>query len=147
MTLIDMNFLQHYLRESSTAGIAALSPVFIPFSSMVRRINWRNIRPSRSSSSNRSARSNTSASSNVTQLHYWHNQHSLVPPLPELQPVPLSCMPTLHCDDEQHAGPSLRMPKLHASVWQNVVIDKPLNCHAGIVFWRTVVIDKPSNCR
>ena len=147
MTLIDMNFLQHYLRESSTARIASLSLVFIPFSSMVRQFSWSNLRHSRSSSSNRSARSNTSASSNVTQLHDWHHQHSLVPPLPELQPVPLSGMPTFHCYDEQHAAPSLRMPKLHASGWQNVVIDKPLNCHAGIVFWRTVVIGKPSNCR
>ena len=141
-----INYCSNVLYYCSSAALSPRIEHSWHTSIMGRRISVFH-RHSRSSSSNRSARSSTSATSNLTQLQYWHNQHSLVSPLPDLQPVPLSIMPTMHCDDEQHAGPSLRMPKLHASVWQNVVIDKPLNCHGCTFFWRTVVIDKPSNCR
>ena len=73
--------------------------------------------------------------------------HSCIAPLQDRKPEPYPPVPPFHCDDEEHDGPSLNLPKLHPFSWQNVIIDKPFNGDAGIVFWRTVVIDKANGCR
>ena len=71
------------------------------------------------------------SSSNATLLH------SCVAPLQDRKPEPYPPPPPFHSDDEEHDGPSLRLPKLHLFSWQNVIIDKPFNGDgdAGIVFW------------